>query len=62
MKILRFIFPFLFVRNWYNGSFEFSRARLVLFLLFMSMLLLGVGIVYYLQATIVYSSTPYATH
>jgi len=62
MKLIRFIFPFLFVRNWYDGCFEFSRARLVLFLLFMSMLCLGVGIVYYLQSSIVYSSIPYATN
>lgn len=56
MNILRFIFPFLFVRNWYDGSFELSRSRLILFLMFVCLMLLGVGIVRYLQAPIVYSS------
>lgn len=56
MNILRFILPFLFVRNWYDGSFELSRSRLVFFLVFVCMVLVSVGIVRYLQAPIVYSS------
>lgn len=56
MKLLQFIFPFLFVRNWYNGSFEFSRTRFALFVALVAMVCVGIGIVYFLQLTIVYSS------
>jgi hypothetical protein len=56
MTILRFVFPFLFVRNWHDGSWEFSRARCVLFLIFVLMLFLGIVIAYNLQAPVVYSS------
>jgi hypothetical protein len=57
MDILRFILPFLFVRNWYNGSWELSRARCILFSAFILFLVLGVGIVYLLQAPVVYTTT-----
>lgn len=56
MKIIRFIFPFLFVRNWYDGNIELSRTRLVFFGIFLCMLSLGIAVVYYLQAPMVYSA------
>lgn len=55
MKITRFIFPFLFVRNWHDGSWEFSRARCILFLASAFLVILGVGIAYLLQAPIEYT-------
>lgn len=58
MHILRFIFPFLFARNWYNGAWEFSRARSALFVTFLLLLLLALGIVYLLQAPVTYEATP----
>lgn len=54
MNIIRFIFPFLFVRNWFNGSWEFSKARGILFLVFLLLVLLGITIAYILQAPVVY--------
>lgn len=56
MKIIRFILPFLFVRNWHNGTWELSRARLIAFttaLFFVGVLLVGA---LYLQAPVEFSS------
>lgn len=55
MKILRFIFPFLFVRNWYDGAWELSRARCILFLIFVMLMMVAVGIAGMLQSPIEYS-------
>ncbi len=57
MKILRFVFPFLFVRNWHTGSFELSRPRFLLFLGFFGLLALGILAAYIAQAPVVYSTT-----
>lgn len=55
MKILRFIFPFLFVRNWHTGAWEYSRSRVVLFVA--GIVLVGVGLLvaYTLQAPVEYA-------
>ena len=57
MQILRFILPFLFVRNWQNGSFELSRARCVLFGSVALIVLIGVGIAFLLQAPFMYTAS-----
>ncbi len=57
MNIVRFVFPFLFVRNWQNGLWEFSRARFVLSLLFLSLLIMGILIAYTLQSPVRYSAS-----
>lgn len=54
MKILRFIFPFLFLRNWHTGEWEYSRARLVVFLAGMLLCMLAIGVAYVLQAPVEY--------
>jgi hypothetical protein len=56
MNILRFIFPFLFVRNWYDGTWEFSKMRCILFSILIVLVMLGFYIMHALQAPIVYSS------
>jgi hypothetical protein len=56
MDIVRFVLPFLFVRNWHDGMWEFSRARFVLLLLLVSLFACGIGIAYMLQAPIEYSA------
>lgn len=53
MKFIRFVFPFLFVRNWYTGAWELSRARLIIFSGIILMLFLGFCIAYLLQAPVV---------
>lgn len=55
MKFIRFVLPFLFVRNWHDGSWELSRARLILFGLIFTLLAFGILIAYQLQAPVVYS-------
>lgn len=57
MRITRFILPFLFVRNWHDGSWELSRARSILFSAFVFLLVCGLLIAYMLQAPVVYTST-----
>jgi hypothetical protein len=57
MRILRFVLPFLFVRNWYDGSWELSRARSILFGAALILLVLSLMIAYMLQAPVIYTST-----
>ncbi len=57
MNIVRFILPFLFVRNWHDGSWEVSSARLILTLLGCTILIVGIVVAYILQSPVVYTST-----
>ena len=57
MRIVRFVFPFLFTRNWYNGAWEFSRPRFTVFMLTLAFLLAGILIAYLLQAPQVYNAS-----
>ena len=56
MHILRFIFPFLFVRNWQDGQWEFSRARFILVCMGLFFCILGIIIAAVLQTPIIYIS------
>lgn len=56
MSIVRFIIPFLFVRNWYNGAWELSQQRCVLFGLMILIIIVGFGIAYVLQTPITYTA------
>ncbi len=53
MKFIRFVLPFLFVRNWVNGSWEFSRPRFILFCAFLTLCVAALSIAYVLQAPVV---------
>ncbi len=55
MNILRFIFPFLFVRNWHDGHWELSRVRCVFFIVLMLFLSIGFGIAYMLHLPVLYT-------
>ncbi len=55
MNIIRFILPFLFVRNWHDGSWEISRARLTLALLGCTIFIVGMVVAYILQSPVVYT-------
>ncbi len=55
MKLLQFVLPFLFVRNWHNGAWELSRPRCVLFLGSLTLIGLGLCAALLLQAPIEYS-------
>lgn len=54
MQLFRFVFPFLYTRNWYTGAHELSRPRVVLFAGMLFLILLGILIIAFLQAPIVY--------
>lgn len=54
MSILRFILPFLFVRNWYTGEWEISRMRCILFGTLALFVILGIIIAYILQMPVTY--------
>lgn len=55
MKIVRFILPFLFVRNWYDGAWELSRARIIIFSALFVLVLMSIIAAYILQAPVVYT-------
>lgn len=57
MKFLRILFPFLFVRNWYEGVWELSPARLLLFLIFLGLFAMATAMVIVLQAPVEYSAS-----
>jgi hypothetical protein len=54
MKFIRFVLPFLFVRNWVDGSWEFSRARFIIFGAIALLSIVALSIAYMLQAPVVY--------
>jgi hypothetical protein len=57
MKFLRFIFSFLYARNWYDGSRELSKHRIYLFGGLLVLLVLAILLVYLLHAPVVYTSS-----
>ncbi|MEZ4195217.1 MAG: hypothetical protein R3B53_02355 [Candidatus Paceibacterota bacterium] len=55
MSFFRFIFSFLYIRNWHTGKMELSWQRVSLFLAFILLLTIAIGMIAYLQTPIVYS-------
>ncbi len=58
MTFLRFVFSFLYVRNWYNGQMELSRPRVALFTTTLFLFMLAFTIIAILQAPIEYTTRP----
>lgn len=54
MSVLRFIFPFLYARDWHTGRVELSRPRMVLFAGMCFIVILGVLMAAILQAPVLY--------
>lgn len=54
MKLLEFLFPFLFVRNWHTGQKEISRPRAWLFGTAIGFLVVGIIAISFLQLPITY--------
>ena len=54
--IFRFVFPFLYTRNWYTGKLELSRPRVALFSAMLFIILLGVLMASILQTPVSYES------
>jgi hypothetical protein len=57
MRMIRIIFPFLFVRNWYTGQWEVSQHRLIIFGAFLLLFGLAIAIVIALGAPVRYSAS-----
>lgn len=50
MSFIRFVFSFLFVRNWYTGELELSRFRMAVFCGAIFLFLLALTLIAFLQA------------
>jgi hypothetical protein len=55
MQFIRFVFAFLFVRNWYTGEMELSRPRMALFSSGLFLLMLALTLIAILQAPVEYT-------
>jgi hypothetical protein len=54
MSFVKFVFSFLFVRNWYTGEKELSRPRLAIFCTCLFLLFLAITMITILQAPVTY--------
>ena len=55
MELFKFIFPFLFSRNWHTGRTELSPPKIILFLGMLSIVVLGILLAFVLQTPVAYS-------
>ena len=55
MRLMQFVFGFLYTRNWYSGEMELSTSRLALFAAALFLILLGVVLVGILQPPVTYA-------
>lgn len=58
MSFVRFVFSFLYVRNWYTGEMELSRPRVALFSSALFLFMMAFTIIAVLQAPYEYVVTP----
>lgn len=54
MTFWRFVFSFLYVRNWHSGEMELSRTRVALFSASLFLIVLALTLITFLQTPIVY--------
>jgi hypothetical protein len=54
MSFWRFVFSFLYVRNWHSGEMELSRPRVALVAASLFLFVLAMAIISILQAPVVY--------
>lgn len=54
MSFIKFVFSFLFVRNWHTGQMEISRSRMSIFCAVLFLVLLALTMISFLQAPVVY--------
>ena len=57
-SFVRFVFAFLYVRNWYTGEMELSRPRVALFASALFLIMLAITMIAALQAPVEYIVTP----
>lgn len=56
MGIFRFVFSFLYTRNWYSGEYELSRPRMILFVAMLFLIGIALLVIAYLQTPVTYSA------
>lgn len=56
MAFIKYIFSFLYVRNWHTGKLELSRPRLSIFFAILFLILLAMTMILFLQAPVEYIS------
>jgi hypothetical protein len=54
MSFIKFIFSFLYVRNWHTGRQELSRPRLSIFFAILFLIMLALTMIMFLQAPVEY--------
>lgn len=54
MSFLRFVFSFLYTRNWHTGQMEISTPRLMVLIAALVLFAVATGMIAYLQTPIVY--------
>jgi hypothetical protein len=54
MSFIKFVFSFLFVRNWHSGELELSRSRMAIFCAILFLVLLALTMISFLQAPVEY--------
>lgn len=54
MKLVQFVFSFLYVRDWHSGDLELSLPRVVLFSSMIFLVLLGIVMASVLQSPVSY--------
>jgi hypothetical protein len=57
MSFFRFVFSFLYTRNWHTGEMEISAPRLFVVLAALILLAIATGMIVFLQAPITYQAT-----
>ena len=55
LRLIRFVLPFLFERNWHTGEWEWSRPRLYLVGCLVVLILVALGLLYYMSQPVVYT-------
>jgi hypothetical protein len=56
MSFFRFVFSFLYTRNWHTGQMELSRPRLMVFGAFLLLILVAMLMIAFLQIPIEYKA------
>lgn len=54
MEFIKFIFSFLYVRNWHSGQMEISRSRMSIFCAAIFLVFLALTMISFLQAPLEY--------
>ncbi len=54
MSFIRFVFSFLFIRNWHTGEMELSRSRMAIFSAAIFLMLLALTMISFLQSPVEY--------